>query len=366
MRFQRSLFDFAAQRVGLLRRSCHASAANGTAPCAVEGRPRLGRSTRGFTLVELLVVIAIIGILVALLLPAVQAAREAARRAQCTNNLKQMGLALLQYEQTHKKFPPGRYGCAGETASKCAAVCPPADQSLGRSAASAFVLILPFLEEEALYELAQIGGGAGIWNNSHNPSWFSDPGMARCVSTRPAVFVCPSSSSEPFVEYVFASVPIGSAATGTYALSQGTKGPSYGSGNVPKCDNDGLFQFRQPRTRRQVTDGDSKTFAIGERTPSHKDGTVSVWSHAARHRSSMSSTENPLNLRPGQEILDEAPTSSSASNGAFRSDHPGGGQFVYLDGHVSFIDDNVAREPYRAASTIFGTTKNIDQADPVQ
>ena len=69
------------------------------------------RNVGGFTLVELLVVIAIIGILVALLLPAIQAARESARRAQCVNNEKQIGIALLNYESSYKKFPAGRHGC---------------------------------------------------------------------------------------------------------------------------------------------------------------------------------------------------------------------------------------------------------------
>lgn len=76
---------------------------------------RVRSNSRGFTLIELLVVIAIIAILVALLLPAVQQAREAARRSQCKNNLKQLGVAMANYEQTHNIYPPGRLGCDGIT-----------------------------------------------------------------------------------------------------------------------------------------------------------------------------------------------------------------------------------------------------------
>jgi prepilin-type N-terminal cleavage/methylation domain-containing protein/prepilin-type processing-associated H-X9-DG protein len=335
----------------------------------MRGRDRVAQrfiAFGGFTLVELLVVIAIIGILIALLLPAVQAAREAARRSQCQNNLKQIGLAMLNYEQARKQFPPGRFGCAGESTSSCTTVCPPITENRGRSGASGFVIMLPFMEGVALKEFADLEQGAGIWNSQFDPNWFTNPKLASVVSTRPSSFVCPSSTSEPFVEFIFATVPVGSAATGTYAMSQGTKGPSYAGGNVPKCDNDGLFEYRRPRVRRQITDGTSKTFAVGERTRSHKDGTVSVWSYASRHRSSLSSTENSLNHPAKQEILDDVATDPAASNGAFRSDHPGGGQFVYIDGHVTFINDNVAREPYRAASTIFGTTERIDKADPIQ
>src|SRR6185436_5732753 len=95
------------------------------------------RSATGFTLVELLVVIAIIGILVALLLPAVQAAREAARRSQCTNNLKQITLAILNFESTHKQFPAATVGCDGLSTGTCVGM--PTEE---RSAASVFVLIL--------------------------------------------------------------------------------------------------------------------------------------------------------------------------------------------------------------------------------
>ena len=102
----------------------------------------------GFTLVELLVVIAIIGILVGLLLPAIQSAREAARRMQCGNNLKQMGLAFNAYEATTKYYPAGREGCGNTANYGCAG-----DPHLGTSG---FVKLLPFMDLNPLYKMMDL------------------------------------------------------------------------------------------------------------------------------------------------------------------------------------------------------------------
>ncbi len=104
-------------------------------------RPEPARSVRGFTLVELLVVIAIIGILIALLLPAVQAAREAARRSQCVNNLKQLGVALQNYHDVNNSFPPMKGGTTSSYPSTPAT-------NYGRG--SGFIALLPFMEQRAL------------------------------------------------------------------------------------------------------------------------------------------------------------------------------------------------------------------------
>ena len=111
------------------------------------------RTRRGFTLVELLVVIAIIGILIALLLPAVQAAREAARRSQCTNNMKQLGVALHNYHDTHKVFPPGGldYGHAGTGPHpSLPGGVEPANKLVKNM--NGLVLLLPYIEQQSLYD----------------------------------------------------------------------------------------------------------------------------------------------------------------------------------------------------------------------
>ncbi len=102
---------------------------------------------QGFTLVELLVVIAIIGVLVALLLPAVQAARESARRAQCLNNLRQIGLAMINYESSKGELPAGRLFCGPESASVSDNIC-----NNERVSLSGFWVILPYMEQQALFD----------------------------------------------------------------------------------------------------------------------------------------------------------------------------------------------------------------------
>src|SRR3954452_17405253 len=124
---------------------------------------------RGFTLVELLVVIAIIGILVALLLPAIQAAREAARRMSCSNNLKQIGVGEANYELSHKELPPARPGPDSTSSREVISVGRPAGpratggKGYERSGASGFVLMLPFMEDQALYDQFDIDRGDGMW-----------------------------------------------------------------------------------------------------------------------------------------------------------------------------------------------------------
>ncbi|MFO0905047.1 MAG: DUF1559 domain-containing protein [Pirellulales bacterium] len=134
-------------------------------------------SRRAFTLVELLVVIAIIGILVALLLPAVQAAREAARRTQCTNNLKQLGLGLHNHHDTRGYFPPGT--------SQDQQPFGPAASNWG---ASWMIYILPFIEQNSLYEQLQIGGGTG-YGNAANGALFNN--------VKIKAYRCPSSALPP-------------------------------------------------------------------------------------------------------------------------------------------------------------------------
>ena len=125
----------------------------------------LKSNKRGFTLVELLVVIAIIGILIGLLLPAVQRVREAARRIQCANNVKQICLAALNYESAFGTYPPARWGCDFSGLADCESLENDAPDELG-NATSGFAILLPYVEEEALHGLLgmddAIGGNLGL------------------------------------------------------------------------------------------------------------------------------------------------------------------------------------------------------------
>jgi len=291
---------------------------------------------RGFTLVELLVVIAIIGVLVALLLPAVQAAREAARRMQCGNNMKQIITALHAYVSSTGVFPPGRVGNDLGSA--------PQHEKVGTSG---FVMILPHIEQQALYDMFDFSDGP--W--TYNDTWYQGSNSA-AIAERPQVYVCPSDESEPFSEntVVGGSYKIdGEAATGSYALVAGTIGAAGGLSNVIKYSNTGVFFYSETMTIGDITDGLSHTVLVGEVVEGHTKNSSNIWSRSLREMDSFRSTSNPLNTWPSEPIY--MSNYGLKVNGAFASRHPGGANFAFGDGHVEFLEENIALDVYRALST---------------
>ena len=218
------------------------------------------RRQHGFTLVELLVVIAIIGVLVALLLPAINAAREAARRTSCVNKQKQIGLAILNYETTFGRFPPGRIGCDDTGDMMHHRICPPGLPAEQKTGASGFVVILPQLEEQPLYDQLDVGNG-GLWNrNVDDLYWYSnDTSKCQGIKQRLDVLVCPSDPSQA-ISSVYLPVK---AATASYAFVHGTVGPD-SPVQLTKYENNGMFLYVVARKATQVQDGLSLTTMLGE------------------------------------------------------------------------------------------------------
>jgi prepilin-type N-terminal cleavage/methylation domain-containing protein/prepilin-type processing-associated H-X9-DG protein len=297
------------------------------------------RSRSGFTLVELLVVIAIIGILVALLLPAVQSAREAARRTQCTNNLKQISLALLVYEQAQGLFPPGRMGCDCWDADVCKG-----NKDSQRPGTSALAMILPQIEQQALYD--QLGWQKGAvypadCNDSTENGW--NTGLAEYLKTRISSYRCPSDNSPPLSES-------GTAAVGSYALNHGSRGPSFGIDQVKvKHYNTGVFLYRGEISLAHLRDGASNTMLAGEVVEGDKADSSNRWLIGSRHTDTLRTTDNPLNTPPTKGVTVDL--YNNKVNGAFGSRHSGGAHFSFGDGRVTFVSDNINLTLYRALST---------------
>jgi prepilin-type N-terminal cleavage/methylation domain-containing protein len=321
---------------------------------------------KAFTLVELLVVIAIIGILVALLLPAIQAAREAARRAQCTNNLKQIGIALLNHESAKKDLPAGRHGC---DVANTASVCGCSGLPVKEDGASAFVELLPFMEENTLYDLVHYDRG-GLWSyETAYEIFFTDPDRKKVATTRLASMVCPSSTAAPVCDTCIGPGDQDKeGSTGSYATIIGTLNiysnpiPPNTNRSNHRCINTGLFVYKLKRKLKQITDGTSKTFAVGEVKGEDTDAGVNIWSQAFHGGSMMRNTVNSLNTPVG------FPSTSGKSecrygpcwNGALGSNHADGALFCFADGHVTFVSDNVDTTAYEAAATFAGSEAVAD------
>ncbi len=299
------------------------------------------RHRRGFTLIELLVVIAIIAILIGLLLPAVQKVRAAAARTRCTNNLKQIGLAIVNYEDTIKAYPTGRNGCDGIRTAGTPCATQTNEQ---RNGASAFLLILPQVEQGALYNTFD---QADLPYNQGS-TWQA---KSKGVETRVSTYVCPADTTPP------AQTTSGmNAATGSYAVVHGTMGPTDGISETMKLFNTGMFNYATASKLKEITDGTSNTMIVGEalqtddKTPTP---TYNVWSLAGRMESCMRSTQNSPNTPPGTGIT-TTPYPPVKLNAAFASEHPGGVNFVFADGHVQFIADTIPLQTYKALSTKAG------------
>jgi len=320
-------------------------------------RAETARTRHGFTLVELLVVIAIIGILVALLLPAIQAAREAARRSQCVNNQKQLSLAFLEFHDSMKRFPAGRKGCDGNLFfPECQVASAGTDkngENLGQSGASAFVMALPYLEEQALYDLFQVEDVA-FWGVGM--LWFNDTKVQQALGTRVEGFLCPSDSDlVPLAEYKH-DVPVRtSVVPGSYALSMGTLGPP--NTNDMKFNNTGVFFYVRQFKIAQITDGTSKTLFVGETINGHLAMSSNITSNGSR-TNLLRSTANPLNtpggVNGGAGLMDNTGGTvpcTQCVNAAFASRHPGGAVFAYGDGHVTYLSDSIDFNAYQWLST---------------
>lgn len=291
------------------------------------------RQRRAFTLVELLVVIAIIGVLIALLLPAVQAAREAARRSQCMNNLKQLGLACHNYHDINKKLPAG---------------CNYNVSVVGKTWA---IDVMPFMELENLYDAYDFSVATSHANNQ------------AAVTTRTEGFHCPSAADTDdliitglrseggfnptagmglwYLASIGPTTPDGSPQCPVANPSYCNQGHNWGTlagGGHPAGSSVGMFG-RYPRgfNFAKVSDGLSSTIMIGETLPGECTGFVCV----ACQNFPVSYTTIAINT----------PTIPNTgaywnTNCGFKSQHPTGAQFAFGDGSVQFLSETIDYRTY--------------------
>jgi len=312
-------------------------------------------SQRGFTLVELLVVIAIIGVLVALLLPAVQAAREAARRMSCGNNLKQFGLALQNFHDTYGSFPVGMTN----DDTSC----------LGWG-----TYVQPFMEGTNLYNGISgnitAAGASMIFASGPHPNFDVAPWTVHRVSTavhdpytKTSVpgFLCPSNALGKVDNNGYgASHYVGNAGSTTHTTykwgcsGSGMKGDA--QTGVLLFDNDNNASWTV--TMAAVSDGTSNTIMVGEVGKStnvypgkNTNGNFPLWAGGNNDGGCNSNLMGShMRVADGTYFINRITLPLGAGNGGdsdpsdlcFGSFHPGGAQFVFVDGSVHFIQQNIA------------------------
>jgi prepilin-type N-terminal cleavage/methylation domain-containing protein/prepilin-type processing-associated H-X9-DG protein len=286
------------------------------------------RSRCGFTLIELLVVIAITGVLVGLLMPAVQKVRAAAARMECANNLKQIGIACLSYHDSYRTFPPGYVASAAYPATT---------PGWGWEA-----FILPYLELDTLFK--QID--------------FSQPVEASpAIQTIIPLFICPAdivpTSPSTITDGTF--TPIAQAAPSSYAACVGDD-----ASDINDPTGNGVF-YRNSRTRiGDITDGTSSTAMIGDRPWSQAQG---IWAGAPNKAITRAGAQNawPNATAPSPGLVlvhanwINITTDADGGLDDFSSNHTGGANLLFADGSVHFIASITVVGPTRRAFWALGT-----------
>ncbi len=301
------------------------------------------RACGGFTLVELLVVIAIIGILIALLLPAVQAAREAARRSQCTNNLKQLGVGMHNYHDIFRSLPPGGYSCCWGTWK---------------------VAMLPYIEQIALRQNY-------VDNNKYGDpvdnARYSHLANRPVVTTRISTYTCPSDTPNP-------NTFIARITSDNYAANYGNTG--YGQqanlngvifGGAPFKVSGWKMTAAVTFNFRDIRDGLSNTLLMAEVLQGiGRDLRGFSWWGDASGFETYQAPNSPLpdviyttvycNNQPQQNLPCVAPsTAQLPTMFASRSRHPAGVQIAACDGSAHFVTDAIDISIWRRASTTYAS-----------